>query len=223
MALIKPRLGGNGLLTVTAPNMPELRLTASEAGKRDEVVIWKDRALAVDQGKDAAGWFSAFLGSEYRLVSMPRDYVRQVNPKYARREDIQVGFADGYPFLLISDASLADLNTRLDKPLPMARFRPNIVVSGTIPYEEDTWRKIRIGEVVFDIVKPCARCVITTTDQETAIAGKEPLATLATYRRSADGGVIFGQNLVHANTGTISPGDTVEVIERAPTANFVKK
>ena len=154
-----------------------------------------------------------------QVVYMPEDYVRQVNPQYATKEQDQIAFSDSYPFLLVTEASLADLNARMQETLPVNRFRPNIVLAGTLPYVEDTWRKICIGQVEFHIVKACERCLITTTDQATAVVGKEPLKTLATYRR-AQKGVIFGQNLIHAHEGIIRLGDTVEVVEKAPTANF---
>lgn len=222
MALIVPEIQADGTLTVNAPGMPEITMVASEAGKRCEVVIWRDTCTAVDQGDAPSAWFSAFLGAPCRLVSMPQDYTRRVNPHYAISPYDQVGFADGYPFLLISEASLADLNTRLQQPLPMNRFRPNIVVQNTGPYAEDKWRIIRVGHVILRIVKPCARCPIPTTDQATATRGKEPLKTLATYRHAARG-VMFGQNLIHENEGIIRVGDAVEVLEEAAMANFTLK
>lgn len=219
MALIQPQIIDNERLTVTAPCMPELSIIPCDTGSRRQVVIWKDSCVAVDQGDEIADWFSSFLGIACRLVRMPEDTVRRVNPEYAVHEQDQVGFADGYPFLLISEASLADLNSRMPEPLPMNRFRPNIVVGGTLPYNEDTWRTIRIGEVTFHIVKPCARCEIPTTDQATAARGKEPLKTLATYRHAAKG-AMFGQNLIHVQQGVIRVGDRVEVLEKAATPNF---
>lgn len=134
-----------------------------------------------------------------------------MNAEYARRPSDQTGFADGYPLLILSQESLDDLNQRLAEPLPMNRFRPNLVVSGTEPYAEDTWKQIRIGEVVLDIVKPCARCVTTTTNQTNAERGKEPLATLAKYRNS-ERGALFGQNVIHAGPGTLTVGQAVEVL-----------
>lgn len=223
MTLIHPTINLDGTLTVQAPGMPGLMIHGDPDGPRYEVTVWKYTGIAVDQGDDLAEWFSTFLGIACRLVMFPDDVVRKVNPKYARHEQDQVGFADGYPFLLISEASLADLNTRLEQPLPMNRFRPNIVVRGTEPYAEDTWRTIRIGEVTFEIVKPCARCVITTTDQNTAERGKDPLKTLATYRLATTNGVMFGQNLIHAQTGLIRVDDTVEIIKNADVPNFKLK
>ena len=122
-------------------------------------------------------------------------------------------FADGFPLLLIARESLDDLNSRLPAPLGMERFRPNLVVSGCAPYAEDTWRRIRIAGIEFDLVKPCARCAITTTDQATAERGKEPLRTLAAYR-TVQGKVMFGQNVIHSRSGTLRVGDRVEVVAR---------
>ena len=126
--------------------------------------------------------------------------------------DSQVSFADGFPVLIISEASLEALNSRLPSPLPMNRFRPNLVVRDSAPFAEDGWRRIRIGEAVLRLIRPCIRCVTTTVDQATGQTGKEPLATLATFRR-AEGGVIFGQNAVHERGGLIRLGDPVEVLE----------
>jgi len=219
MALIRPILREDGAITVTAPDMPEISIVADDTGKRYDVGIWRDTCIGVDQGDAIAAWFSTFLGMACRVVHMPEDYVRQVDPQYATKEQDQVAFADGYPFLLVNEASLADLNARMQEPLPVNRFRPNVVVKGTRPYVEDMWRKIYIGEVAFRIVKACERCPITTTDQATAVVGKEPLKTLATYR-SAQKGVIFGQNLIHAHEGIIRLSDTIEVVEKGATANF---
>jgi|SRR6266436_2990395 len=219
MALITPVLKEDGVLTVKAPGMQEIAISATDTGKRREVVIWNDTCIAVDQGDEAAEWFSTFLCTVCRLVRMPEDYMRRVNPHYAISERDEVGFADGYPFLLTTVASLDDLNARLEQPIPMNRFRPNIVVRNTLPYAEDMWRKIRIGQTVFHIVKSCARCSIPTTDQVTARREKEPLKTLATYR-NATRGVMFGQNLIHEHEGIIRVNDPVEIIEEAAAPNF---
>ena len=154
---------------------------------------------------------------------MPDDAVRLVDPDFATRPEDEVGFADGFPILLIAEESLADLNTRLAQPLPMNRFRPSIVMSGAdAPYAEDTWAEISIGPMTFSVVKACARCVTTTTNQLTAARGSEPLATLATYRRVARG-VLFGQNLIHAAPGQILVGDEVSVVRRQPPPEFIKR
>jgi uncharacterized protein YcbX len=223
MALIRPAISTDGDLTVQATDMQALTIASNPHGPRHPVTVWKYNGDGIDQGDEIAEWFSSFLSSDCRLVLFPNEAVRRSNPKYARREQDQVAFADGYPCLLISEASLADLNARLEQPLPMNRFRPNIVVSGTEPYAEDTWRMIRIGEVTFDIVKPCDRCVITTTNQITTQRGKEPLKTLAKYRQATDNGVMFGQNLTYARPGTIRLGDHVEIITQDTAANFALK
>jgi MOSC domain-containing protein len=210
LTLIHPTLQ-DGCLQLDAPGLPSFQLAPRECGDRYEVTVWRDTLTAIDQGNAVSEWFSTFLSTDVRLVRMPSDVVRRIDPAYAPRSTDQVGFADGYPALLISEESLADLNGRLAEPLPMNRFRPNIVVRGTgDPYAEDTWATIRVGPVPFDVVKACARCAITTTDQVTATRGPEPLVTLATYRR-VPRGVLFGQNLVHAAEGVISIGDALTV------------
>lgn len=210
LALLEPHVA-NGTLTLIAPGQPTLSIDTHSATERRTVQIWRDTVEALDQGSAAAQWLSGYLGEPMRLVKFDEAVVRKVNADYARRPTDQTGFADGYPLLIISQESLDDLNTRLATPLPMNRFRPNLVVSGTEPYAEDTWKQIRIGEVVLDIVKPCARCVTTTTDQNTALRGKEPLATLAKYRDS-ERGVLFGQNVIHAAPGILTIGQSVEII-----------
>jgi uncharacterized protein YcbX len=142
---------------------------------------------------------------------MPPDTVRPVDVDHAGPGH-RVGFADGYPLLLLSEGSLDELNRRLEAPLPMDRFRPNVVVDGCGPHAEDRWRRLRVGDVEMRVVKPCSRCSITTVDQATAARGPEPLATLADYRL-AGGKVLFGQNLVHESRGTLRVGDVVEVLE----------
>jgi uncharacterized protein YcbX len=145
---------------------------------------------------------------------MAENFQRRLDPKYALSSQDQVLFADGYPFLLISEESLEELNRRLDEPLPMNRFRPNIVIKGSgLPHTEDIIKRFRLGDVILNGVKPCARCKITTTDQETTLVGKEPLRTLATYRRGADGGVMFGQNLIPENKGMLRVGDSLKIVQ----------
>lgn len=211
MALVRPSLAG-GVLELTAPGMPPLTISPGDRRERMQVVVWRDRCTAIDEGPRAADWLSAFLELPSRLVRMPDDEQRRVDPDYAGPND-QVGFADGFPFLLISRASLDDLNRRLSVPLPMNRFRPNIVVSGTDPFEEDRWKRIRVDGITFRVAKPCARCAITTTDQDTAERSHEPLRTLATFRHVAGRGVTFGQNLIHDRPGVLRVGAEVEVLE----------
>ncbi|MFL5546924.1 MAG: MOSC domain-containing protein, partial [Gemmatimonadales bacterium] len=160
-------------------------------------------------GEPAARWFSEFLGIPCSMVHMPAESLRPTNPAYDPSGS-RVSFADAYPLLLISEESLADLNGRLAQPLPMNRFRPNLTVSGGGPFAEDRWSRVEIGSVVLNLVKPCDRCVITTTDQTTTERGVEPLRTLATYRK-VDGKVYFGQNAVHEAPGRLRVGDAVSV------------
>ncbi|OLP19575.1 MOSC domain-containing protein [Leptolyngbya sp. 'hensonii'] len=200
-------------LRLNAPGQPELRLSLNDrSGLKVEVVVWRDRCRALDQGDVAAQWFQQVLGLPCRLVRMTEDFDREVDPRYAP-PGYQVNFADGYPVLMISEASLADLNGRLTVPLPMNRFRPNLVVTGCEPYAEDTWRRVRIGAIEFLGVKLCGRCVITTTDQERGERqGQDPLETLAAYRQ-VGGRILFGQKLVYSKSGQLVLGDRIEVLE----------
>jgi len=202
---------GDGLV-LEAEGMPVLEANAdASTGDGRQVTIWQDACVAQSAGTEAAQWISAFLGTDCELVRMSTSTLRQVDLEFAETGD-RVGFADGFPFLLISEGSLDELNCRLPdgQHVPMDRFRPNIVVTGCAPYSEDEWSMIRIGDVGFRIVKPCARCVITTTDQRTGERSREPLKTLATYRL-VDGNVMFGQNLIHASRGVVRVGDSCEV------------
>ncbi|HTR80617.1 MAG TPA: MOSC N-terminal beta barrel domain-containing protein [Bacteroidota bacterium] len=210
LALISTSLHNTSLL-VSGPGMRSLAIpfTHTEHGEVP-VRIWDDTVQAVPAGDEVQKWFCEFLQVQCRVVFMPDTSLRQVNPRYGTTSDI-VSFADGYPLMLMSKASVDDLNMRLSTPVPMNRFRPSIVVDGCEAFEEDRWRKIRIGEVILNVVKPCARCVTTTVDQATGIAGKEPLATLSTYR-TFDNEVYFGQNVIPETNGTLHKGDRVEII-----------
>lgn len=210
MALITPQIT-EGILNVAVPGANLLTVPIMTSGPTRPVVVWRDECAAVDQGDEVARWLSAFLGHECRLVRMADNFVRPVDLAYRTSPTDQVGFADGFPCLLISEESLDDLNSRLDEPLPMNRFRPNIVIAGGAPFGEDRVATLRIGEIIFHATKACARCTITTVDQATGATGKEPLRTFANFRR-AKRGVLFGQNLVHATPGTISVGDRVEAL-----------
>jgi uncharacterized protein YcbX len=200
--------------------MPPLDVRVRHDGTRRNVVIWRDTCAAVDQGDSVAQWASQFLNKSVRLMRIADEHVRQCNPDYARRAEDQLGFADGYPLLLISQASLDDLNTRLDAPMLMNRFRPNIVIEGCAPFAEDMWDDIRVGEVPMGIVKPCARCVMTTVNQASAEKGVEPLHTLASYRTTHQK-IMFGQNVTHFARGVISVGDAVTVTQARPDGSSV--
>lgn len=212
MALIQTALRGDALV-LSAPGMQELIVAKEYPGAPLEVLVWEDRVQALDAGVQVADWLSGFLGEPLRLVYFPPHARRPVDPDYAEMDD-RTAFSDGFPYLLISEASLQELNGRLEQPLPMGRFRPNLVVSGTEPFAEDRWRRIRVGGLSFRVVKPCSRCIITTIDPLTARRGAEPLRTLSGYRRRGNK-VFFGQNLIHDGIGGLSVGDQVEVLESA--------
>lgn len=179
------------------------------------VSIWDDEDVAaVAVGDEADRWFTAKLGKPCQLVYMPHSTHRPVDPAYAQPTDT-VSFADGYPYLLIGQASLDTLNQRLPEPITIQRFRPNIVVSGSAPHDEDTWQHFRMGELDFYGVKPCARCVLTTIDPATGERGSEPLRTLATYRQWKHK-ILFGQNVLPADSiqGVLRVGQAIEVVSR---------
>jgi uncharacterized protein len=179
-------------------------------GPRREVEVWGDRCEAVVLSSEASALLSGFLGERLELVHMPDDVRRPVDPDYAREAD-QVSFADGFPILLASMESLADLNARLDEPVPMDRFRPNLVIEGAAAFAEDEYERVRIGGLSFRMPKRCSRCQVTTVDQRTGEpAGPEPLRTLAGYRGEGRR-VYFGQNLIPEDTGVLRVGDEVEL------------
>ncbi|MCO6511629.1 MAG: MOSC domain-containing protein [Aridibacter famidurans] len=188
------------------------------------VEVWRDECEAQDLGPGAAEWISEFLGAPCRLVRMPESGTRSLDPNYGIGK---VSFADGFPVLLASESSLEELNSRLTEGIPMNRFRPNFVVRGSRPFEEDSWNRIRIGKCEFRVVKPCARCVVTTIDQASGTkTGKEPLRTLAMFRKASEvipatyaafglnpNDVLFGQNLIpEAEGSSVAVGDPVEVL-----------
>jgi uncharacterized protein len=219
MALVATALDATAL-TLRAAGAGEVRVprASDPAAPLCQVRVWASEGLqAEDCGAAPAAWLSDFLGSRCRLVRAGTAYHRPVKPSKARPGDV-VSFADAYPFLVIGEATLAELNGRLaaqgEAAVPMDRFRPNLVVRGSAPFAEDAWARFRIGEIVFRAAGPCARCVVTTTDQFTAERGPEPLRTLATYRRdpAKPSDVNFGQNLIHeTKTGHLRVGAAVEM------------
>jgi uncharacterized protein YcbX len=209
LALIKTSLDA-GQLALTIGHSQRVVPVPSEGASRRLVTVWGDTLEALDAGDEVADWLFEALSLPCRLVYMPDDARRQVAPLYARRGEL-VSFADGFPLLLISEASLADLNARLEQPVPMNRFRPNLVVTGCEAFAEDRWQRIRIGEIEFDVAKPCARCVMPSIDQATAQRDPQINRVLASYRRR-DGQVYFGQNLLYPDFGELAVGDTVDVL-----------
>lgn len=209
MALISTRLTDEYLI-VEAPGMAALGLPLKSEGRPKLFVqVWSDVVRAVPIGDEADEWFGEFLNTRCRLVYMPDEEVRQVDQEYAEAGD-RVGFADGFPLLVISRASLNDLGERLGREVPVDRFRPNLVVEGSGAFDEDGWRGLSAGGVNLRVVKPCSRCSIVMTDQASGERDKEVLATLAGYRRAGKK-IFFGQNLAHDSVGTLSVGDAVEV------------
>lgn len=214
MATVWTEIEGDSL-GFSAPDVDEIHVPLRPDGKsKVRVQVWSSTCNAVTVGQEADEWFSEYLGMPCALVYMPDDSKRYSNPKFGG-EGHRVGFADGYAYLMTSEASLADLNARLiarDHPaVPMNRFRPNIVVAGAPAFAEDDWGDLRIGAATLRSAKPCGRCQVTTTDQVTGeVRGPEPLATLTSYRDSAFG-VRFGMNLVSLREGTIRVGDAVEL------------
>jgi uncharacterized protein YcbX len=211
LALLDVALVGDGIV-VRRTDAPPLDLSMARVQGRIEATIWDDTCEVDTYDAAADRWFSDALSTSCRVVHLPDNATRRVNPKYVPGHR-RVSLADAFPLLVISEGSLVSLNARLRHPVSMNRFRPNVVVAGTEPHAEDAWNEITIGGVACSVVKPCARCATIQVDQATATRGREPLATLATYR-SRDGKVLFGQNAIHATPGgTIRVGDPVSVLE----------
>lgn len=169
--------------------------------------VWDDGVVVNEVSKLHSEWFSDMLKINCKLVAFPETNGRPVDPNYSIHQE-HVSLADGFPFLIIGEASLADLNSRLQEPVPMNRFRPNFVFSGGSPYEEDNWKFFSIGINKFAGVKPCGRCVMTTIDQATGEKGAQPLATLSKYRRDGNK-VLFGQNVLAIDHNEVHEGDEI--------------
>lgn len=215
LALIGTALA-EGALILTSPQAGQLRIPVDATGAATEVTCWQDRCAAFDLGEDAAQWLAAHLGAPHRLVRFDPSHKRRANEQWTGGVEALAQFSDGFPFLVISQASLDDLNARLTTPLPMNRFRPNIVIDGVDAYAEDQADELRVENgIVLRRVKPCSRCIITTTNQTTAEReGEEPLRTLRTYRMSTElKGVLFGQNviLLSGSGGELRVGQTILV------------
>lgn len=185
------------------------------SGKPLQVNIWDDQCEAIHLAEEYDEWLSFQLGISVKLVFMTDHSRRTVDPDYARSDQDFTSFSDGFPILIIGEASLQDLNNRLKNSIGMDRFRPNLVFSGGLPFEEDTMQTFCIGSLRFNGVKLCSRCVMTTIDQATGEKGKEPLATLAAYRQK-NNKIYFGQNVLGPVEGKISVGDQISVLQRKP-------
>ncbi|WP_207435822.1 MOSC domain-containing protein [Sabulibacter ruber] len=215
MALLQVSLAPEGLVvTHKTKDIPALVVPYETHSTRSTLVtVWDDICFAYIVSPEANAWFSEVLEISCRLVYMPENSIRLIDPNYAKHNE-KVSFSDGYPFLVIGQESLNDLNSRLEQPVPINRFRPNFVFTGGLPYAEEKWKTFKIGNVLFYGAKPCGRCTVTTIDQNTAQASQEPLKTLSTYRKQGNK-VIFGMNLIGLSTGTIAVGDRITVMEAA--------
>ena len=222
LALVKAFPNGDGSTNFSRPSGETLVVSVSDLSIYDGVVhVWGDECAAMDAGIAVADWFSDYLGQPCRLVKMPDDFIRPADPVYSRQGD-RVSFADGFPLLVTNAASLEKLRKYFppNTDIGMERFRPNIVLEGIEPFEEDVIHEIKIDDVVLEFVKPCARCKITTIDQAKGISpSSEPLRTLGQVRRGKGKGLqggFFGQNAIPRELGTIKVGNDVEILSRRP-------
>jgi len=202
LALLSVTVANDGLL-VTSPTKGQMPVPFRPVdGRAERVEVWGSICDAQVVSREIDDWFSELLGESYRLVQMAPEARRPVPPAYAVKDE-SVSFADEFPFMLVSEGSVEELNRRLNVPVNVNRFRPNFVVSGAQPFAEDEWNAVSIGSTSFHGVKSCGRCVMTTIDQETGVkAGPEPLKTLAGFRER-NGSVLFGRNLIAAEIGGI--------------------
>jgi uncharacterized protein YcbX len=209
MALFKLSLGDNGILVRFGEDVLDLRRQPGSTPPPLRAQVWDDVVEVSEVSEAHSRWFSDRLGVSCRLVNFPEINARNVDVDYQQNNE-QVSLADGFPFLILGQASLNALNDRLELPVPMNRFRPNFVFDGAPPHQEDSWREFSIGDVRFTGVKPCARCTITTVDQDTAERGAEPLRTLSSYRKQ-ENKIYFGQNLLARSDGEVHVGDRITV------------
>ena len=219
-------VGSSVTLDLADNSFPSIAFEMATSGRLLEVEIWGERLMAVDQGDEIATWFEQFLAlprdKTCRVVKQSETQERLLTKKYANDEDVPLSFVDNSPVMLTATASLSELNERImeihqqqGQAIPMNRFRPNLVIDTIEPFIEDSWRAIQIGEVRFQVTKPCSRCIITTIDRDLGVknSSKEPLNTLGTFRQLSETGVVFGVNTIPQNVGTISIGDRLQVLE----------
>ncbi len=223
LATIKVSINGNNLILKSEDStINPYEFCPRDNNSEMKVKVWRDHTIAIDQGDEVAKWFQSALNLDQscRLVKQSENHIRAIDPKYSTKANQPVSFADGFPFLLTNTASVEELNRRLEEKYPqqnqqitMNRFRPNLVIETNEAFIEDTWQEISLGKIKFRLVKPCSRCLITTTDQKTGDRNsfKEPLATLSSFRTIPQQGIMFGQNLIALNHGIINVGDLVEI------------
>lgn len=212
MALITVDIYNDSLVLRYKKSSEQFEVKMNETtGKNLLAKVWDDAVETLHVSYSVDEWLSMVLQIKCKLVYMPQKSIRYVDEKYTENKEV-TSLSDGYPFLLIGQSSLDDLNSRLTQNIPMNRFRPNIVFSGGIAFDEDKWNSFNIGEVVFYPVKQCSRCVVITTDQETGERNNEPLATLSSYRK-INNKVMFGQNVIHKGKGIVKVGDELTNIQ----------
>ena len=212
MSLLQTEISDDYLIVFNKHNSKEQIqiLLEPELSKINSAIVWDDAVNVMIYENEVNEWFSNQLKYECKLVYMPDKSKRKVDNTFASKNEI-TSLSDGYPFLIIGEESLNLLNSKLETPLPMNRFRPNIVFFGGSAHDEDSWKQFKINDITFKPVKTCLRCVITTIDQETGEQGIEPLKTLSTYRRTENNKVKFGMNLLHEGEGVVCVGDELKV------------
>lgn len=219
LALFRPEIAGDNLRITHKESLKTIDIPLRPVFAKERtainVTVWDDTMHSFEVSKESSAWFTKLLGFSVRLVYMPDDSERKLDPKYAISGNEINSFSDAYPFLIIGQSSLDDLNGRLKEKVSVNRFRPNFVFTDGEAFEEDFWREFKIGNLLFVGVKPCDRCVMTTVDQEKGIiAGKDPLKTLAKYRNFGNK-VLFGQNVIGLELGVVSVGDEIKVLSVA--------
>ena len=208
LALFRLHLAPGGF-TVSRPDSEQCFVPFETTGQKRLVSVWKSECEALQVSEEVDQWFSDYLNQKCSLVTMPESFQRQTSLDYTQPGD-HTGFADAFQVLVAGEASLEDLNSKLSTPVPMNRFRPNIVICGSSPFEEDTWNGFELGGVPFRFAKICGRCAVTATNQETGEVGVEPLKTLAAYRKF-DSNVYFGAYFVPENGGEIRVGQKLDL------------
>lgn len=213
LVLLRAQPNADGGLSLSGPGLPALRVAIPDGKARRSVRVWKDQVDAASVAASVNASLSSWLGCSVALVHMDA-LAHRAADQLPGRASSEVSFADGFPLLLISQASLDLLNSKLPHAVPITRFRPNLLVTGCGAHDEDRWRRVRVGNVEFDLVKDCVRCVFTTVDPETGGRDPlgEPLKTLISYRRGAKG-VTFGMNLIARGAGSIAVGDSLQLLE----------
>lgn len=221
LALLQPAMSEDSMV-ITQKNDPTVKLQFSLTPKgtiREIITVWDDTCKAVEVSEEVSEWFTKKLNINCRLMYMPDDSIRLADPRYAINTDDKVSFADGYPILAISESSMELLNSKTEMEVPANRFRTNFLIKGGHSHIEDELRSFSIEGVEYYGVKPCARCIMTTVDQETSKKGKEPLKSLATYRKQ-ENKILFGHNLIPMNVGSVKVGDTILVKEWSSPLTF---